>query len=185
MPSDEELIAGFLSGKPQAEAEFVKVFQGHARAEVGSNFPSQWPHVGDLVQSALLKVCEMRKREPERIRPPMSELVKFTVAAPAMVLKRAKKMEPLPKRWDRSVPSTQEAAFESKRLLEIAMSLPERMAKTILAHLAHQMGDGPPLHEALGVDRRVSDKRLARARIAILRITRGEDVGEALEVEDE
>jgi len=185
MPSDEELIAGFLSGKPQAEAEFVKVFQGHVRAEVGSNFPSQWPHVRDLVQSALLKVCKMRKYEPDKIRPPISELVKFAVAAPAMALKRAKKMEPMPKRWDQPAPSNQEAAFEWKRLLEIVGALPEQMGRTMLAYLAYQMGDGPPLHEALGVERRVAEKRLARAKKAVRHIALGEDTGEGLEVEDD
>ena len=162
MPREEDLIAGFLSGKPQAEAEFVKVFTGYARAEVGSNFPSQWVHVQDLVQSAFLKVCKMRKHEPEKISP--SDVGTREVrgrGAGLMALKRAKKMEPMPKRWDQPAPSNQEAVFEAKRLLEIATSLPEQMAKTILAHLAYQMGDGPPLHEALGVDRRVSDKRLA------------------------
>jgi hypothetical protein len=185
MPSDEELIAGFLSGKPQAEAEFVEVFQRHARAEVGSNFPSLWPHVRDLVQSACLVVCKLRKYEPEKVRAPMRELVKFAVAAPAMALKRARKMEPLPKRWDQSVPATQEAAFETKRLLEIAGSLPERMGKTILAYLAYQMGDGPPLHAALGVERRVAEKRLARAKRAVRHIAMGEDIEEVLEVEDD
>jgi hypothetical protein len=127
----------------------------------------------------------MRRDEPERICPPMLELVKFAVAAPAMVLKRAKKMEPLPKRWDKPMAPTQDAAFEWKRLLEIATGLPEQMGKTLLAYLAYQMGDGPPLHEALGLERRVAEKRLARAKRAVRRIALGEDIGEGLEVEDD
>jgi len=184
MPSEEELIAGFLSGKPLAEAEFVEVMQRHIRADVRNNFRSLLPQLGDIEQSALLTLCQMREnpREVARICPPIRALSKYLVDAPARVLMRIrKKTEPLGK-WDEARAATQEGTQRLKELLDIVSeSLPEGMARTLLAQSAHEMGDGPPLHEALGIDRRSADKRLARARIAVLRISRGDE----LEVEDE
>src|ERR1700722_8688297 len=93
-PDQAELIAGFLSRKPMAEAAFVTEFKRFLRVEVGSNFPSLWPQLSDLQQSALLRLCEMRE-SPERvgeIRPTLDALAKSLVAGPALALKRVKKM---------------------------------------------------------------------------------------------
>jgi hypothetical protein len=63
-------------------------------------------------------------------------------------------------------------------LLEIAAALPGSTGRTIRAQAAYEMGNGPPLAEVLGIDRRTADLRLARARIAVMRIARGEIAGE-------
>ncbi len=173
-----------------AEADFVRVMQRHMRAEVCNNFPSLLPQLRDLEQSAHLKLCLMREhpQDVKKIRAPIKALVKFLMDAPARVLLRIKKTEPLGD-WDALRPGNQEAAFELKRLLKIATSLGGGMAQTMLAQAAHEMGDGRPLHEVLGVDRRSADKRLARARIAVLQIARGEpprvEIEGETEVEDE
>jgi len=191
MPSEEELIAGFLSRKPAAEAAFVEEMKRHQRADIRNNFPSLMPQMRDLEQSALLKLCQMREdpREVKRICPPIAALTKFLNDAPARVLKRIKKTVSLTgmkeEEWEGSHPASQEEGLQLKRMMEIAASLPGGMAKTILAQAAHEMGDGPPLHEVLALDRRTADKRLARARIAVLRIARGETLGDETEVEDE
>jgi hypothetical protein len=190
MSDEEGLIAGFLSGKPAAEAAFIAMYQGKIRAEVYSNCPSLVPYMRDIQQSATLRLCEMRASPSgvKRICPPVSEVVKFTVAAPARVLKRmlkrTKETEPL-KDDDAIGPSNTEASVELKRLLEIALTLPGSLRKTLLARMAHEMGDGPPLPEALGIDRRSADKRLARARAAVLRIARGEGAEGIAEADDE
>jgi hypothetical protein len=75
----------------------------------------------------------------------------------------------------------EEAAFEFKRLLAIAVSLPRGMAATMLCQAGFVTGEGPALHEALGIDERSARRRLARAQDAVLELAEG---GEA-ELADE
>jgi len=133
-------------------------------------------------QNALLRVCEMRATEAGQklLHPPLWALAKRAVDAPAAMLARAKKWLPL-KDWDRAVPPNQEAAFELKRLLKIAVSLPRGMASTMLYQAGFVTGEGPELHEALGTDERSARRRLARAQDAVIEIAEG---GEA-ELKDE
>ncbi len=80
------------------------------------------------------------------------------------------------KGWDAAVPPNQEAAFELRRLMRISGSLPRQMAATIMCQAAFVMGEGPPLHEALGIDERSAQRRLARAQSAVVALAEGEEV---------
>jgi hypothetical protein len=172
-----ELIAGFLSRKPLAEVSFLDAVRPLIRGQARRHFPERWQEVDDVEQSALLRVCELRETEAGRkhLCPWLRELAKLAVDAPVAVLFRAKKTLPL-KDWDRAVPPNQEAAFELKRLLKIAVSLPRGMAATMLAQAGFVTGEGPALHEALDVDERSARRRLARAQDAVIEIAEGGEV---------
>jgi hypothetical protein len=186
MQTEEALIAGFLSGKPAAEAEFAGEIQRLVRVDVRNNHPSLLPQLPDLEQTAVWRVFKMRRDgHIERICPPLIKLIKFLNDAPARVLKRIRMKEQPLGNWDQMGPSNQEESIRLKELSQITASLPESLKVTILAREAEVKGDGPALHEALGIDRRSADKRLARARKAVLRIARGENPDEATEVEDD
>ena len=176
------LIAGFLSRKPLAEVSFFDAVRPVIRRLVRRHFPERCQDVDDVEQSALLRVCELRETEAgkKRLEPPIWALAEFAVEPPARMLSRTKKLLPL-KDWDRAVPPNQEAAFELKRLLAISVSLPRGMASTILAQAGFVTGDGPALHEALGIDERSARRRLARAQDAVIEMAEG---GE-MEMEDD
>jgi hypothetical protein len=182
-PEEElELIAGFLSRKPLAEVSFFDAVRPLIRSQARRHFPERWQDVDDVEQNALLRVCEMRetKAGQKQLCPPLWALAKRAVDAPAAMLARTKKWLPL-KDWERAVPPNQETAFELKRLLKIAVSLPRGMASTMLFQAGFVAGDGPPLHEALEIDERSASRRLARAQDAVIEIAEG---GEA-ELKDE
>jgi len=183
MKRQQELIDGFLSRDPVAEARFVEELQKFLRIEVRSNYPAQWSELSDLQQSALLKVCEMREnpRAAELITPPFQDLAKRLAELPARKEKRVKHWPSLKPSQEPPVASNQEEAVTLKEMAEIAASLPRGMAKTMLAQEAFVAGDGPALEEALGTDKRSARRRLARAQEAVILIATGEDV----EVEDE
>jgi hypothetical protein len=184
--SEGDLVAGFLSRKPAAEATFVGELKQRLRAEICGNFPSLWPELRDLEQSALLRLCQMREnpREAGEIRPPLAALAKFLVDAPARLLLRRKKPLAL-QSWDGAQASSQEAAADLAQLLQIAAGLPRGMAKTVLAHAAHELGEGPPVEEVLGLDRRTAQRRLWHAQAVVLRIACGEQIPEHAEARDE
>jgi hypothetical protein len=169
-----ELIAGFLSRKPAAETSFFDEFRPHVHRWVSGHFPDRWQEYADLEQSAMLRVCELRETKEGRTRltPPFSELAQFAAEAPARKLAREKKSVPL-QDWDASQPPNQETAFEFRRLLAIAVTLPRGMAATMLAQAGFVTGEGPALHEALGIDERSARRRLARAQDAVIEIAEG------------
>jgi hypothetical protein len=178
-----ELIAGFLSGKPLLEQAFLDALRPHLRRQLRGRTPDRWPDVEDVEQSAILRLCQMRRSEEGRKRlcPLLSELAAFIMKAPvARFFERARKTLPL-KDWDRAQPPNQEAAYELKRLMAISVSLPRSLAATIMCQVGLVMGDGPALHEALGIDERSARRRLARAQDAVLAMAEGEEV----EVSDE
>jgi len=181
MEREQELIDGFLSRRAEAEKVFVAYFQKLLRMEIGSNHPKLLHSLADLEQEALVRVCELRDNPKKvwRICTPLSELAKFAADAPARRLARVKRwpsLDPRNKKHDRPVVSNQLAALELKEMIEIAESLPRGMARTMLAHEAHEAGEGPPLAEALGVSSDNARRRLARAQRAAIDIAAGEDV---------
>lgn len=169
------LLERFLAGEPMAELELVSVFRPLFRREVRMHWSGLWPHMRDLRQEAFAVLWEKRKTPAGRaeIRAPFTELVKRLIEQPARKLLREKKPLPLGK-WDAPQPPNQEAMFELRRLLAISADLPRGMSETIRAHVAHVMGEGPPLHEALEIDRETARKRLFRAQAAVFRIAGGE-----------
>jgi hypothetical protein len=176
LTQEEELalIAGFLSRKPLAEVSFFDAVRPLIQRLVRRHFPERWQDVDDVEQSALLRVCELRETEAGRkqLLPPLWALAELAVEPPARMLSRTKKLLPL-KDWDRAVPPNQETAFEFRRLLAIAVSLPRGMASTMLAQAGFVTGEGPALHEALGIDERSARRRLARAQDAVIEIAEG------------
>jgi hypothetical protein len=178
-----EVIAGFLSRSPAAEAAFIAILRPILRAEVRLHWTGLWRHIDDFEQDALAKLCALRETAEgrERIRAPLALLAKYLIEGPARKLMRAPKWVPLDKKWDLPGPSNQEAASEISRLSVIASGLPESMAKTLLCHAAHVMGEGPPLHVALGVSEEAARFRLTRAQAAVHRLANGEEI----EVQDD
>ncbi len=178
------LIAGFLSRKPFAEERFFDAFRPHLRNRMRGRFPDRLQDLEDVEQAALLPGCARcarpRRGRGNKLQPPLWELAKLAFDAPAAMSTRVKKLLPL-KDWDRAVPANQEAAFELKRLLAIAVSLPRGMASTMLFQAGFVMGDGPALHEALGIDERSARRRLARAQDAVIELAEGGKV----ELEDD
>jgi hypothetical protein len=89
---EAELIAGFLSGKPAGELDFVNALRPLLQAAVGWRHPALWRDSEDIQQSAILKVYTLREdREVERIHPPLFHLACYLADAPAQVVKRARK----------------------------------------------------------------------------------------------
>jgi hypothetical protein len=178
-----ELIAGFLSRNPVAEAAFIIVLRPILRAEVRLHWTGLWRHIDDFEQEALAKLCELRETAEgrEKIAEPLEVLAKYLIEGPARKLMRAPKWVPLDKKWDRPGPSNQEATFEISRLSGLASGLPESMTNTLLCHAAHVMGEGPPLHIALDVSVEAARFRLSRAQAAVHRLANGEEI----EVADE
>jgi hypothetical protein len=187
MERDQELIDGFLSRKPAAETEFVIELERCLQAEIRTYSPNLWPELSDLVQSALLKVCKLREKPAtaQKIQPPIPALARWLMMEPASKEKRVKHWPRLKKSQEPAVGANQESAVTLKEMLEIAVSLPRGMAKTMLAYEAHLAGEGPALPEALGAETRTARRRLVRAQAAVIRIALGEDVEITEEDQDE
>ena len=176
------LIERFLAGDPMAELELVSELRPLLRRDMRMNWSGLWPYMQDLRQEAFAVLWAKRKTPEGRaeIRPPLEELAKRLLEFPARKLLREKKPLPLGD-WDAPRDGNQEAAYELHRLLAISANLPRGMSETILAHVAHLTGEGPELHEALGIDRNAARMRLCRAQAAVMRIAGGAEV----EVSDE
>ncbi len=152
--------------------------QAQIRARVTRFNPLRWPQLDEIEQDSMVRLCEMRK-DPKQallIQPPLADLAAFLMAAPAKAAARVKQWPRLRRLEEPAVMPEQEAAVTLDELLEIATSLPRGMARTILAQEAYVAGDGPPLEEALGIERPNALRRLARAQEAVMAIANGENV---------
>ncbi len=184
---EAELLERFLAREPMAELTLVSVMRPLFRLEVRRHWQGQLAHMHDLRQGALLALWERRDSEEGRrsIRPPLAPLAKALIEHLARKLHRSPKIFQLREQEEPATPSSQEPMFELKRLLAISAALPRKMSETMAAHAAHMLGEGPPLHEALGIDRETARKRLTRAQAAVHRIAEGEKDEVQDESEDE
>jgi hypothetical protein len=176
-PEEQDaLLDDWLSRDAVRERRFVEVFRPFLRAEVRIRWPGSWRHVDSLEQDALVRLIELRETPEgrEKIRLPLAELAKMLIERPA----RAKRREPKHQRledWDLPVDSTQEQAVLLGEALETASNLPRGGARTLLAHVEEELGEGPELSEALEVDRESAHKRLVRAQAALWRKMFGDE----------
>jgi hypothetical protein len=183
--TEAKLIAGFLSRKPGADSLLIVELEPLLRSEVQRRWRRFIHHKDDLVQSALVKLCELRETEEGRaaITPPLDELAKALVDAPARRLKRAPEMLPLEDR-DAPVPPDQEDLARLKYLLNLAQGLPLPLRTALRAHAAHQLGEGPPPHVALGSSENAARMQVTRAIAAVYRLAKEAAEKETKEAEE-
>jgi len=175
---EAELIAGFVSRR--SENPFLLTLSPFLRQEIRRNFPSLWEWAPDLLQSAFLRLCELREdpREAKRIQPPLAELARYLLNAPARVLLRTKKItgQSLPlSDWDGARPPDQQASTRLQELMRLTSRLPAKLATVLHLHAAHELGEGPPLAEALGITRGSARRKLLEAQDALLTLSREVD----------
>ena len=175
---DAELLLEFLARRAAGEYALIERLRPLLRAEIRRNFPSLWRWSEDLQQTAFLKLCVMRDENPERIQPPLDELVTHLVNAPARVMMRAERIPRQAvalKEYDGSNRPDQQASTHLRDLLELtATKLEAKHASTLLIHAAHEIGDGAPLHEVLGITKDGAKRKLLDAQDALLTLSRSE-----------
>jgi hypothetical protein len=169
--ADRELIAGFLARRAAAERSFIARLRPFLRREIRRSFPSLWCSTEDLQQSALLRLCELRTSHAEKIRAPL------VVLAVSLIAEAVREMgSPEAAQFEELARSHRQASTPRRGLAELfASTLSAEEASVLLLHAAHLVGDGPPLHEALGITRKRARRKLLRAQDALLDVTRGGD----------
>jgi len=167
LKAEAELIAGFLSRKPGAELLFLAELSRLLRSRARS-WRKLLPHRDDVVQSALLKLCELRETAEGRqtIRPPLAALAKALADAPARRLRRAPELLPL-ESWHAPTPADQDGMIRTKYLLDLAATLPLTLRTALRCHIAYEMGEGPPSYIVLGLSENAARMRVTRAQDAV------------------
>jgi len=177
-PLDAELCTGFVSWRPAAEIALIERLRPYLRQEIRRQFPSLWRWSEDLQQSAFLKLCELRKSDAAKIQPPLDELAIILIDTPAQVMLRSAKhmsQSVSLKEFHGRVRPDQDASTRLRELFELfASKLDAGEASILLVHAAHEMGDGPPLHEVLGITKDGAKRKLLQAQDALLTLSRNE-----------
>jgi hypothetical protein len=175
---DAELCTGFVSRRPAAEIALIERLRPYLRHEIRRQFPSLWRWSEDLQQSAFLKLCQLRQDDPGKIQPPVDQLAVVLIDMPARVMLRSAKHSRQSvslKEFDGSVRPDQDASTRLRELFELfASKLDADEASILLVHAAHEMGDGPPLHEVLGITKDGAKRKLLQAQDALLTLSRNE-----------
>ena len=168
LKAEAELFAGFLSREPGVELLFLAELSRLLRSRVKRSLRKLLGHREDVVQSALLKLCELRETEEGRktIRPPFAALAKALADAPARRLKRAPETLPL-ESWHAPTPADQDRMIRTKHLLDVAAELPLTLRTALRCHMAYEMGEGPPPYIVLGLSENAARMRVTRAQDAV------------------
>jgi hypothetical protein len=169
--AEAELIAGFLARKPGAELLFLAELDRLLRLRVRRKWRKVLGQRDDVVQGALLKLCELRETEEGRktIRPPLAVLVKALADATARRFGRAREMVPL-ESWHAPTPADQDGMIRTKHLLDLAAELPLTLRTALRCHMAYELGEGPPPYIVLGLSENAARMRVSRAQAAVYRI---------------
>jgi hypothetical protein len=176
---EAELAKGFLERKPAAESAFIERLRPYMRQVIRGRFPSLWRWSEDLQQSALLRLCELRAdpSKVDRIRPPLEPLAVYLVDPPARLMLKSKKRfggAVEVREWDASHAPNQQNLAYLKELWRLLPRLSFNHARTLQIHAAHEVGDGPSLHEALGITKDAAKRKLLDAQDALLTLSRTE-----------
>ncbi len=166
--TEEQLLHDFRELGGLADLRLVQAVRPMMRKLVRTRYPSLAPLAEDLTQDVLVELtalrAEHREKQTGKPRPPLWELLSRLVNKPAKAAQReARRAAPL---TDDHPSAARDliAALDARRLAGLLQRLPEGQAEVIVHHAAAELGEGPPLHEALGTTRQLASMRLAYAR---------------------
>jgi hypothetical protein len=169
---EAELIEGFLAKQASEENTFVGMLRPYLRREIRRSHPGLWRSADDLEQSALLRLYELRASQAERIRAPCRQLAVFVVDEAAHVVHRSVEWSEPPE----DDGGDRRDSIPLGKLVELfAIKLDADDAEILLLHAAYMAGDGPPVHEALGITKKRARRQLLKAQDALLDVAGGND----------